>query len=182
MKNRTTPYSITELNNMVKVYQGLQGKRVHKFRLKPHTDAEKKSTKTDSWDLPLTVCSCALKIKPFIADNGRNCSALKIPHRVLADAYDNIVDNSGKKIGSIPLGSKPNGTIKALLHLKGRDSFNAGRCAEPHAANSVLNQIKKGSSSTIAISDLLFSIALDARYQVAKEYCVTCRCVFPQLR
>jgi hypothetical protein len=179
----TSPYSIKELNNMVECFRGIQEKRVHNYRLKGHKDTEKKSTKTDKWDLPLTVCSCGSRINPFIAANGRNCSALKTPHNLISTAYNNIKDNYGKTIiGSIPLGTKPNNRIKKLLHLKGVDSFEAGRCAEPHAANSVLTQIKKMSTSKVGISDLVFSVALDARYPIVKPYCVTCRCVFPQLR
>lgn len=184
MGKSNEPYTIPELNQMVEHYRGTQENRVHSFRLKPHSDDEKKSTKTDWWDMPLTVCSCGSKKPPYIAESGRNCSALKTPHIVLENAYHSIVNASGLKIGSIPLGTKPISTVKAALCMSGQDSFEAGRCAEPHAANRVLNDADKVSkkSHTLAISDLLFSVALDARYPIAKPYCVTCRCVFPQLR
>lgn len=173
-KPRSAPYSPGELNNMVKSFRGTHEGRVHKFRLKKHSDAEKKSTKTDWWDMPLTVCSCGSTKPPYHAASGRNCSALKTPHWVLADAYNNIVDNSGNRIGSIQLGSHPNSTIKKILNLKSNDSFAAGRCAEPHAVHRLLNDIDDVSKivpGSFGISDILFSLALDARYQIAKPYC-----------
>lgn len=180
-KKRTSPYTISELNRRVEQYRATQENRVHKFRLKKHTTSEKKNTKTDWWDMPLTVCSSGTKIIPYIAENGRNCSALNNPNRVLYDAYHNILDNCGHRIGTISLGSKPDSVIKEKLHLTGKDSFEAGRCAEPHAVNKLLN-VADTISGGVKITDLVFSVALDARYPIAKDYCVTCKCVFPQLR
>lgn len=175
------PYSKAELNNRVEQFRATQEHRVHDYRLKRHTDADKKSAKTDWWDMPLTVCSCGSTKAPFLAANGRNCSVLRKPNRVLADAYNNIKSAAGKSIGRIPLGQKPGDNIKASLGIKGEDSFEAGRCAEPHAANRVLDDaMRRG--GILHISDLVFSDALDARYPIIKPYCATCRCVFPQLR
>ena len=176
----SSPYSLAELNKRVESFRGAQEGRVRKYRKQIHTDAEKKSTKTDWWDMPLTVCSCGSRRPPFLAANGRNCSALKAPHPVLESAYMNIMYN-GKVIGSIPLGRKPGNKIKGILGMKGADSFEAGRCAEPHAVNSLLNEARK-MGATFRIPDILFSVALDARYPIIKDYCVTCQCVFPQLR
>ena len=178
-KNKhNAPYTIGELNRMVEQYRVSQGSRVHNYRMRTHTDEEKKSTKTDQWDLPLTVCSCGSLVPPFIAASGRNCSALKEPHSVLLAAYGQIKDASGLIVGSIQMGHKPNSIIRESLGLKGEDSFDAGRCAEPHAAHRLMNE----SGAIKDVSAILFSVALDARYPIAKPYCVTCRCVFPQLR
>lgn len=166
---------------MVEQFRATQEHRVRAFRKKNHTDAEKKSTKDDRWDVPLTVCSCCSTRAPFLAANGRNCSALKMPNRILFDAYDNIKDSKGKCIGRIPLGQKPGDDMITALGMNGEKSFKAGRCAEQHAANRLFNEADKIPAS-LAISDLLFSVALDARYPIAKPYCATCRCVFPQLR
>lgn len=174
-------YSLKELNNMVEQFRATQEHRVHEFRKRKHTDAEKKSTKDDRWDVPLTVCSCGSTKAPFLAANGRNCSALKMPNRVLSDAYDNIKDATGNRVGGISLGQKPGDDIKTSLGMNGEKSFKAGRCAEQHAANRLLNEAEKIPASLV-ISDLLFSDALDARYPIVKPYCATCRCVFPQLR
>lgn len=182
MPKRTSPYTVDILNRMVEQFRATQVQRVRNYRRKTHTPGEKKSTRVNQWDLPLTVCSCGTKKTPFIAQNGRNCSALRTPHPVLAAAYNNIVDGKGNKIGSIQLGSKANAEIKNILHLSGQSSYDAGRCAEPHAANRVLKEIDKRPGHFTAISDLLFSVALDARYPIVKPYCVTCKCVFPQLR
>lgn len=174
-------YSKAELNNKVEQFRATQEHRVHEYRLKKHTDEEKKSTKTDWWDIPLTVCSCCSTKSPFIAANGRNCSALKKPNSILTNAYNCIKDAAGNRIGGIPLGQKPARNITSALGMKGQDSFEAGRCAEQHAANRLFNEADKIPAS-LAISDLLFSDALDARYPIVKPYCATCRCVFPQLR
>jgi len=184
MANQNKPYTISELNKRVEAYRRSQENRVHNYRIKRHTEKEKKSTKTDRWDMPLTVCSCGSTKAPFIAENGRNCSALKTPDSVIQRAYQNIRDNSGKVIGSIPLGSHPNSAMKKALGYSKKDSYAAGRCAEPHAANRLLNTANKVSKAPvkIEIDDLLFSVALDARYPVVKPYCVTCKCAFPQLR
>ena len=182
MKTRKIPYSNSELNKRVEQYRSTQEHRVHAFRKKEHTDEEKKSTKDDRWDIPLTVCSCGSTKAPFLAANGRNCSALKMPNPILAKAYDNIEDDSGKHIGKIILGQKPGDDIITSLGMNGKKSFKAGRCAEQHAANRLLNEADKIPAASLVISDLLFSDALDARYPIAKPYCATCRCVFPQLR
>ncbi len=92
------PYSKVELNKRVEQFRATQEHRVQEFRKKKHTNAEKKSTKDDRWDIPLTVCSCCSTTPPFLAANGRNCSALKMPNHVLADAYNNIIDALGKRI------------------------------------------------------------------------------------
>ena len=181
MKKRMKSYSFTELNNMVEQFRSTQEHRVHAFRKKSHTDEEKKSTKDDRWDIPLTVCTCCSTKAPFLAANGRNCSALKMPNHVLTNAYNNIIDAKGNRIGRIPLGQKPGDVIITSLGMNGEKSFKAGRCAEQHASNRLFNEADKILPS-LAISDLLFSVALDARYPIAKPYCATCRCVFPQLR
>lgn len=172
---------MAELNNRVVQFRATQEHRVHEFRIKKHTDEEKKSTKDDRWDIPLTVCSCGSKNPPFLAANGRNCSALKMPNSVLSDAYNNVKDAKGNRVGGIPLGQKPGDNIISSLGMNGEKSFKAGRCAEQHAANRLLNEVDK-MPGALAISDLLFSVALDARYPIVKPYCATCRCVFPQLR
>lgn len=181
MKKRTTSYSLKELNNMVEQFRATQEHRVHEYRLKKHTATEKKTTKTDWWDMPLTVCSCGSTKAPFLAANGRNCSELKRPNVVLANAYKDIKDATGKHIGKIQLGQKPGDNMITALGMNGEKSFKAGRCAEQHAANRLFNEADKIPASLI-ISDLLFSDALDARYPIVKPYCATCRCVFPQLR
>ena len=175
---RNKPYTKAELNKVVEQYRGYQANRVRNYRLKKHTEEEKKSTKADHWDLPLTVCSCGSLVTPYMAESGRNCSALKAAHPVLAAAYKNITDKSGSVIGSIPLGQKPSNPMRSALGLKGKDSFEAGRCAEPHAAHKLMNKVGKITD----VSEILFSDALDARYPIPKSYCVTCQCVFPQLR
>ena len=106
MKTRKIPYSNSELNKRVEQYRSTQEHRVHAFRKKEHTDEEKKSTKDDRWDIPLTVCSCGSTKAPFLAANGRNCSALKMPNPILAKAYDNIDDDSGNHIGKTILPHK----------------------------------------------------------------------------
>ena len=180
-KRHHSPYTVRELNQIVEHFRGTQENRVHEYRLKKHTVDEKKSTKTDWWDMPLTVCSCGTTKRPFISANGRNCSALKTPHPVLSAAYRDIEDDKGLIIGSIAIGTKPDNNVKSILGLKGKDSWEAGRCAEPHAVNRLLNEARK-MSATFGVSDILFSHALDARYPIPKPYCVTCKCVFPQLR
>jgi hypothetical protein len=177
-QKRSSPYTKSELNKRAEQFRGTQENRVHEFRLKKHTAAEKKSTKTDWWDMPLTVCSCGTRISPYVAANGRNCSVLKNPHKVLVAAYNNILDNNERIIGSIKLGTHPDKTIKTKLGLAGGKSWEAGRCAEPHAANRLLSRSK----TVTRVSDILFSNALDSRYPISKSYCVTCKCVFPQLR
>ena len=76
MAKLNTPYTISELNKMVEAYRCSQENRVRNFRKKSHTDKEKKSTKTDWWDMPMTVCSCGSTKPPFIAGNGRMRVAL----------------------------------------------------------------------------------------------------------
>lgn len=171
-----------QLTKHAQVYRKQEFNRIHRFRSKPHSTAQKSTTKTDSWDLPKVVVSCASINAPEVVANGRNCSHLKAPVAVIANAYGSILDNSGKPLGeSIHLGQKPSRTLTSKFGYGGEPSFIAGRCAEPHALQRLANKLSEKGLS-IALDEVAFGTALEVDSSRERNYCATCKLAFPQLR
>ena len=171
------------LTKTCRQYRNLQVKRIHDYRSKPHTAAQKEKTREDCWDLPIVVVSCASSNCQQIVSNGRNSSRLKTPGSVVKCAYSNILGLDGKPSGmSVTLGKAPDQKLKALFGFSGKHANIAGRCAEPHAANGLENKLAKKKCPAPNLSELVFSDALDVATGAVKPYCPTCQMAFPQLR
>lgn len=110
--------------------------------------------------------SCSSKKSPYKAKNTYNCTTLKKCHHTLA--------------ASLPckLGEKPSRRIKTKIT---GSPFLAGHCAEPHAAQKLLNSMSNAAIN-MKIKDIDFSDALMVKNNLLKDYCRTCKLTFPQLQ
>ena len=89
------------------------------------------STKTDSWDMPIVVAACGSNKSPYRSKTGRNNSTLRNPNPILDTTYYNF----GCRVGDKP--------PRPVRLYPGEDHFEAGHCAEPHAAHALLNEMSK---------------------------------------
>lgn len=108
------------------------------------------------WDLPMVAVTC------------RSKSALKSNHSkpVNVRSYD--------KVPSLREALQVCGNIGETGKY---DSYQVGRCAEPHAAKECLLADKNSS-----LTDLIFSSARIISTQEIKKYCGNCKQTFPQLK
>ena len=75
------------------------------------------------------------------------------------------------------IGQKAPNNIKNRL---GVPCWEPGHCAEPHAAHALLNTMNKN-GVILQIKDIQFGVAFDIISYKPKQYCNTCKAVFPQL-
>lgn len=173
---------VARLTVQARCFRNRQFRRIHNFRAKPHTKQQKETTKTNCWDLPIVVVTCASRKFPKIIGNGRNCSRLRNPAPVVRNAYASIIDKSGNPMKgvSIPLGTAPSSQLKNLFGYSTQTGNEAGRCAEPHAAHNLSGNLSPKHS--VNLSDIVFSLAIEVSTSAVKPYCATCKIAFPQLR
>lgn len=155
---RNQRWSQRELDIKAKDYCAILRRRVMNYR----KQGDIKSTKTDSWDIPRVAVACASKVSPYLCARGRNCSNLIHPHPILLASYPSV--KRDPQTPAYPL----------------EPHFAEGHCAEPHAANKLLNKMAK--KRFINISDILFGKAFSVKNSLEKPYCATCKQTFPQLR
>lgn len=173
---------IIRLTKQAMVFRNKQFRRIHSFRAKLHTKRQKETTKIDSWDLPIVVVTCASCKYPNVIGNGRNCSKLRNPASVVADAYSSIKDKYGNSMSkSICLGTAPSPSLKNYFGYSRQTGNIAGRCAEPHAAHNLAGKLSK-KGFVLKLNDIVFSLAINVSTSSVKPYCATCKIVFPQLR
>lgn len=115
------------------------------------------------WDIPKVAVACASNVAPYEMDRGHNCADLQNPHPTLKASYPSI-----KREQNAP-------------KYPGEEHFAEGHCAEPHAAQRVLNEMTR-LHKPIKIEDLQFGIAYSVKHLTVKSYCATCKLTFPQLR
>lgn len=163
-----SPYTKRQLDQIAKDRCGKYRNRVKKHRA-DCLEEEIKSTKDDCWDMPLVVAACSSKRSPYEVKTGRNNSTLRNCNIVLKTAYE----YSGVRIGE-----KPPHPVRLYSC---EDHFEAGHCAEPHAAHALLNVMKQY-GIILKIEDIDFSSAYNCKNNTVHEYCGTCKLVFPQLR
>ena len=166
MQNR--PYTKRELDTIAK-----ERCRKYRNRVKNNRvycpEEEIKSTKDDSWDMPLVVAACSSERNPYEVKTGRNNSTLRNCNTVLKTAYEK---------NGVRIGEKPPHPVRLY---PGEDYFEAGHCAEPHAAHALLNVMKRH-GVTLKIGEIDFSSAYNCKNNTVHDYCGTCKLVFPQLR
>ncbi len=167
-KMRSRPYTKQELDAVAKNKCGQYRNRVKKYRADcPATLIT--STKTDQWDMPLVVVACGSTKAPFCVKTGRNNSTLRECHPVLVAAYRSF---------NTEIGEKPPHSERLY---PGEDHFDAGHCAEPHAAHALLNEMSDH-RVILHISDIVFSSAFRCKNNTTRSYCGTCKLVVLQLR
>lgn len=158
------PYTEQDLNPKAKAYCAILRNRVKRHRCSSN-DAEFSSTRNDRWDIPRVAAACGTTTAPFLCATGRNSSFMKQPNMVLEQAYQNM---------GVAIGERPQNRIP------GGEYFKAGQCAEPHAANRLLND-SANRNNLLTIGNLVFSKAYKVKNGMVRPYCETCRLVFPQL-
>lgn len=160
---RTTPYTQRQLNERVRHYCDNLFDRMVKHRIAGN---DYDNSKTNAWDITLVAVSCASNKSPFMVADDHNSTTLKKCHPTL-DA-------------SLPckLGEKP--SKRLMPKIKGVP-YPAGHCAEPHAAQKLLNKMSNAAKE-IEIRDIDFSEALTVKNKLPMDYCRTCKLTFPQLR
>lgn len=160
---RTKPYTHEELNILTKHWCASLVNRVINHRIAGNDYC---STKDNRWDINITAVSCSSNKSYFYAVHAHNCTTLKSCHPNLAKVLP------GK------LGEKPH---KATLPTITGYAYPIGHCAEPHAAQKLLNAGSKVGKN-IQVPDIIFSLAIDIKNGLPKEYCRTCKISFKQLR
>lgn len=165
---QTHPFSKSQLNGRAKEYAVKMIDRVRNHRIAGN-DFENK--KEDRWDVHILSVACASDVPPYISESGHNCTTLKMCHPTLGAALP------------CRLGEKPRLTEdekNGMVHISG-NSYPAGHCAEPHAAQKLLNSVDKAGGG-IAIENISFGDALHVDNGQPEKYCRTCQLTFPQLR
>lgn len=119
--------------------------------------------KTDAWDIPRVAVACSSTVAPFIGVRGRNCSNLRNPHPTLSASYP-----SNRREPNMPT-------------YPGEPHYAEGHCAEPHAAQKLLNSMDSAGSG-IGIANIHFGKAFSVKNNTLKPACATCKQTFPQLR
>lgn len=166
--SRNHPYTKKQLSRIAQESCRQMFQRVMNYRNKSHTDKQYSSTKEDLWDPPRVVVTCASNVPPFLRETKHQSSSLKKCHPTLSSAY-------------LKVGLQVNRPVDRQLRIiPGLDYWVPGHCAEPHAANALLNRMTNASMQ-IKIENIVFGLAFNVSNRTPKPYCGTCRLVFPQL-
>lgn len=165
---RNHPYTKRELDEAAKNRCGQYRNKVKKHRVNCPQNLIT-STKTDSWDMPIVVVACCSTKKPYVLKTGRNNSTLRNCHPKLTAAYSCYNTRVGKK------------PPHAMRLYPMEPHFEAGHCAEPHAAHALLNTMDK-LRVVLSITMIDFSHAINCKNNTVHDYCGTCKLVFPKLR
>ena len=166
--SRNQPYTREQLSKIAQESCRKMRQRVMNYRKKNHTYELLISTKVGFWDPPRVVVTCASNVPPFLRETKHQASSLKKCHPTLSSAYQDVGIQVGRPVDRI------------LRTIYGLAYWVPGHCAEPHAANALLNRMKNASVQ-IKIDNIVFGLAFNVSNQTPKPYCGTCRLVFPQL-
>jgi len=115
----------------------------------------------EQWDMPRVVCSCG---KP-----GSNIISIDSCRATIK------ASNCHPKLTKVlpgPLNSKF--PLKGM-GISGR-GFRVGHCAEPHAANTLLRM------TNCNVSHIVFGTAFRTEDCTFRDYCLTCKATFKQLK
>jgi len=134
-----------------------------------YSDDEYKSTKYDSWNPSRVVVACGSLRAPFKVAKKYNSSTLRNGHQTLKNAYTAVGMTIGRRV------------LVPIKRRIGIPCWDPGHCAESHAAHALLNTMDKA-GNPLRINEIRFGKAFKIIMNgQPKDYCNTCKTVFPQL-